>query len=176
MVFEHRPWQALRRAAVAVALLVAPHVAGAGGLDRPSAQVLLTVTGAIDLKNDGDAALFDRPMLEEIAPESFTTTTIWTDGEQRFEGTSLKGLLDLLGVEDGTLKATALNDYAVEIPVSDAVEGGPIIAHRRNGEEMSIRDKGPLWIVYPYDRNADYRTEQVFARSIWQLDRIEVIE
>ena len=43
-------------------------------------------------------------------------------------------------------------------------------------ETMSIRDKGPLWVVYPYDSSADYRTEVIYSRSIWQLDRIEVVD
>jgi hypothetical protein len=59
--------------------------------------------------------------------------------------------------------------------MSDAVEGGPIVAYLMNGEEMSIRDKGPLWVIYPYDSDADFRSEVVFTRSIWQLDRLVVI-
>ena len=62
------------------------------------------------------------------------------------------------------------------MPLTDAVEGGPIVAYRMDGETMSVRDKGPLWIVYPYDSDADYRTEVIYSRSIWQLDRIEVIK
>jgi hypothetical protein len=94
----------------------------------------------------------------------------------RFEGVSLDVITDLLGVEEGTLLATAINDYTVEIPVADAVPGGPIIAYLMDGEEMSVREKGPLWVVYPYDSNADYRSEVVYSRSIWQLDRIEVVK
>ena len=41
---------------------------------------------------------------------------------------------------------------------------------------MSLRDKGPLWIVYPFDSNPSYSTEVTYARSIWQLDRIEVLD
>ena len=74
------------------------------------------------------------------------------------------------------MKATAINDYAVEIPVSDAVVGGPIVAYFLNGEPMSVRDKGPLWIVYPFDADPHYQTEVIYSRSIWQLDRIELIE
>jgi hypothetical protein len=44
-----------------------------------------------------------------------------------------------------------------------------------DGKTMSVRDKGPLWIIYPYDSSADYRTEVVYSRSIWQLDRIEAV-
>ena len=74
------------------------------------------------------------------------------------------------------LRATAINNYAIEIPVSDAVNEGPIIAYLMDGKKMSVRDKGPLWIVYPYDANPDYRSEVVYSRSIWQLDRIEFVQ
>ena len=60
--------------------------------------------------------------------------------------------------------------------VEDAVEGGPIIAYRLNGDRMSVRDKGPLWVVYPYDSDQVYQTEVIYSRSIWQLYRIDVIE
>jgi hypothetical protein len=85
-------------------------------------------------------------------------------------------LTDAIGTETGTLLATAINDYTVEIPLSDATEGGPILAMRMNGEIMSLRDKGPLWVIYPYDQNAAYRSEVTYSRSIWQLDRIEVTQ
>ena len=68
----------------------------------------------------------------------------------------------------------ALNDYAVDIPVADAVEGGPIVAYEIDGKALPIRNRGPLWIVYPYDARADYRSEVVYARSIWQLDRLDI--
>ena len=103
------------------------------------------------------------------------TSTIWTEGVNTFEGVPLKSLVDLAGAESGQLLASAINDYTIEIPVSDAVEGGPIVAFLFNGDRMSVRDKGPLWIIYPYDHSADYRSEVTYSRSIWQLDRIEVV-
>ena len=102
------------------------------------------------------------------------TSTIWTDGVHSFTGVALSDLTGPRGVDGGTLLATAINDYTVEIPVTDAVAGGPIIAYLMDGAEMSVRDKGPLWIIYPYDSSAEYRSEVIYARSIWQLDRIEV--
>ena len=122
----------------------------------------------------GETHNFTLSDLQSMPVSSFETTTIWTDRSQEFEGVSLKDLFDTLNVEDGTITATAINDCAVEIPMSDAVEGGPIIAYYTNGEEMSRRDKGPLWVVYPYDSDIAYQTELVYSRSIWQLDRISV--
>ena len=119
---------------------------------------------------------FDMDALVALGAEEFTTNTIWTEGKQTFTGVPLSAFLSNVGVAEGKLKATAINDYAVEVPLEDAVEGGPIIAYLRNGETMSVRDKGPLWLVYPYDADPKYQTEVIYSRSIWQLDRLELIE
>lgn len=148
----------------------------ASSLEAPRGADLLVVSGNLQVSNRQRAAAFDLEMLSALPKTTITTTTIWTDGPQVFIGVSLHDLLRVLEVEDGTLMATAINDYAVEIPVSDAVQGGPIIAYWRNGAPMSLRDKGPLWIVYPYDSNPVYKREQIYARSIWQLDRIIIVD
>lgn len=88
----------------------------------------------------------------------------------------LSSLLDRLGVSSGTIRAQAINDYAIEIPVADIETEAPMIAYAMNGENMSRREKGPLWVIYPYDSDAKYRSEVVYSRSIWQLDRIEVVK
>ena len=112
--------------------------------------------------------------LRKMDATTFQTTTIWTHGLQEFTGVALHVLLDETGAEGSTLAATAINDYVIEIPVSDAIPGGPIIAYERNGSTMSVREKGPLWIVYPYDSNIEYQSEVTYSRSIWQLDRLEL--
>lgn len=145
------------------AITVMPAVALAG-------EILLTLT------HEGGTSEFDLVALEALGAEEFSTTTIWTEGEQSFTGVSLLTLLSEVGISDGTIRATAINDYAVEIPVSDAVAGGPIVAYALNGQTMSVRDKGPLWIVYPFDSDPKYKSEVIFSRSIWQLDRIEAIK
>ncbi|APE42418.1 oxidoreductase [Sulfitobacter alexandrii] len=161
----------------ALALVAASALsAGAEELAQPQGEVILTVSGPLATTNVDGTAQFDLEMLEALDATTFETTTIWTEGEHSFTGVSLDLLVDRLGLEGETLRATAINDYAIDIPLSDAVEGGPIVAYRMDGDTMSVRDKGPLWIVYPYDANPDYRTEVVYSRSIWQLDRIEVVE
>ncbi|MEY1557878.1 oxidoreductase [Yoonia sp. R2331] len=145
-------------------------------IQAPEGEVLLTAGGEISVTNVDETLQFDLAALTEMDSTAFETETIWTDGVHTFEGVSLHVFADLVGAEAGTFLAAAINDYTVEIPVSDAVEGGPIIAYFMDGEEMSVRDKGPLWIIYPYDSSADYRSEVIFSRSIWQLDRIEVVK
>ena len=145
-------------------------------LATPEGVVLLTVSGNVAVTNVGDTAQLDLAMLEEMGIRTIETSTIWTKGVIKFEGVPLDVFVERLGLTGETLRATAINEYAVTVPLSDAVEGGPIIAYRMNGQEMSVRDKGPLWIVYPYDSDADFRSEVVYSRSIWQLDRIEAVD
>ncbi|WP_051312463.1 putative pterin-binding protein [Pseudodonghicola xiamenensis] len=157
-----------------VMALSLPLRAMAQDLAPPEGEVLLTVSGEITQTNVGATAQFDRRLLESMQPVTIATTTIWTDGVQQFTGIPLIRLMRAVGASGHRLKATAINDYAVDIPSSDWVENGPIVAYLRNGAPMSVRDKGPLWIVYPYDTNPAYQGEVIYARSIWQLDRIIV--
>jgi len=157
---------------VCAVLFAAPALAE--DLPAPTGEILLTVTGAISAANQGDAAVFDLDMLKAVGEVTFTTTTPWTEGERSFTGVPLEALMQAVGVTGGMLTAKAINDYAIEIPVSDAVTDGPIIAYLQNGEPMSVREKGPLWVVYPYDSKEDYQAEVIYSRSIWQLTNLDV--
>lgn len=136
-------------------------------LAEPDAdKVVLTVSGLAETRS------FTIADLQQLDVETFVTSTIWTDGPQVFSGVPLKMFVDHIGISQGTLMLQAINDYAITMPVEDAMIDGPIIAYLRNGEHMTVRDKGPLWLVYPYDASDAFQTEVVHARSIWQLNRI----
>ncbi len=163
-------------AALLLACLPLVSAARAGELAPPSGKPVLTVSGAIASRNAPSGAVFDLAMLKALPQASFSTRTIWTDGPVTFEGVRLKDLVAAVGASGGTLHAIALNDYAVDIPVADATADGPIVAYAIDGHALPVRNRGPLWIVYPYDAKADYRSEVVYSRSIWQLNRIDVRE
>ncbi|MBK5927316.1 oxidoreductase [Rhodobaculum claviforme] len=112
--------------------------------------------------------------LRALDPVTLTTSTPWTDSAQRFEGVPLARLLGSPRPGDGTLRLVALNDYVVEMPLADVGDTLPIVAYSRDGQPMSIRDKGPYWVIYPFDDSPDHRSETHFSRSVWQLVRIEV--
>ncbi|SHJ62051.1 hypothetical protein SAMN04488012_11315 [Palleronia salina] len=144
-------------------------------IDQDADDVILTVTGALHSEDGDDIARFDLERLRELDETRIETSTIWTEGTHEFHGTSLAAFVEEFDITDGILRARAINDYAIDIPVSDAVEGGPIMAWHLDGAPMSLREKGPLWVIYPYDSAPEYRSELIYSRSIWQLDRIEVI-
>lgn len=113
--------------------------------------------------------------LNALPQSGFETTTIWSAGQQRFDGVLLKDIAAYVGAPHGMLELSALNEYIVEFDLSAQVEQHALVATSRNGAEMSTRDKGPLWVVFPYDESDLYQTETVFALSIWQMDRIAVM-
>ncbi|CUH88974.1 Oxidoreductase molybdopterin binding domain protein [Phaeobacter sp. CECT 5382] len=138
---------------------------------QSSEEILLTIEVVAEA---GLTQKFTLSQLRAMGAESFETETIWTTGVQRFTGVPLVDLIAPLEVKQGVLQARAVNDYMIEIPLSDAVEGGPIIAYERNGKTMPLRSKGPLWLVYPYDSNPAYKTEAIYSRSIWQLESLSI--
>ncbi|OYU18448.1 MAG: oxidoreductase [Rhodobacteraceae bacterium PARR1] len=140
----------------------------------PSGQTILFVDGAIANTNVGSEAQFDLESLMTQPSITFTTSTTWTEGTPTFTGVPLKALLEALGATGTTVTATALNNYAIDIPVDSLNDDAPIVAYHIDGKSFSRRDKGPLWIVYPYDSSADYRNDLVYGRSIWQLERLTV--
>ncbi|MFV0334260.1 MAG: oxidoreductase [Tropicimonas sp.] len=145
------------------------------GAPLHAGEILLSVSGDVAAPETGDSWTFDMEALRALPSTRIETTTIWTEGRQSFEGVSLDVLLDHVGAAQGEIEASALNDYTVTIPTDDAVPGGPIIAYLHDGKEMSVREKGPLWIMYPFDDNESYRSEDYYARSIWQLDRLRIV-
>ncbi|WP_245776356.1 oxidoreductase [Thalassovita taeanensis] len=156
------------------ALCLSSTFATADNLPLPQGEILLTISGAVEHTNNGETTVFDIEMLQQLGAMEFTTNTIWTEGPQKFTGVPLKALVAYVDAQGATLRATAINDYAVDIPVDSLADDGPIVAYFLNDVPMSVREKGPLWVVYPYDSNDDYRNEVIYSRSVWQLDRIVI--
>ena len=68
-----------------------------------------------------------------------------------FTGVPMNKLMDAVGAKGTSLTVTALNDYATDIPIEDFKNQPVILATKRDGNYMPVRDKGPLFIVYNYD-------------------------
>lgn len=146
----------------------------ATALEPPKGPVVLTVSGAIAHANDGKLARFDIALLDAIDRTSFVTATPWHDHRARFEGITGKALMKAVGATGTSVSAVALNDYASTIPMADFVELGLLIASRVDGKQLTVREKGPLWIVYPFDSSPKLNSGVYHGRSVWQLARLEI--
>lgn len=153
--------------------VVAPWAA-AESLPRPEGPIILTVEGDITNTNHGDQAVFDRAMLESLGMVTVRTSTPWTDGVTEFEGPLGRSLLAAVGAGEGTLIVRALNDYSANVPVADFYKYQVILAMKMNGAYMRVRDKGPLFVIYPFDSSSELNTEVIHNRSVWQVKSIRI--
>ena len=159
--------------ASATCLALTSPAALAEGFPAPTGEVLLTVSGTIAETNTADGRLeLDQAMLEALPQNTITTSTTWTEGTPKFQGVLVKDLIEAVGATGSTITLTAANDYQISIPMADVQDDAPLLSYLMNDNVMSLRDKGPVWMVYPYDADAKYRTEETYSRSIWQLTQI----
>lgn len=143
-------------------------------METPTQPPILTVSGRIKVTNADGVAQFDRPMLEALGLQRVETTTPWHPGTVRFDGVSLARLMQVVGAEGDRVSVVALNDYSSEIPIEDFAKYGTILAIKRDGAYMPVRDKGPLFVIYPYDSSPELKHQKFYARSVWQVAKIIV--
>ncbi len=143
-------------------------------LEKPAGPVVLTLQGGVSKTNQGEKAQFDMKMLEKLPQKSFTTQTPWYPQPVTFTGPLLRDVLAAAGAKGSKITAVALNDYKTEIPFDDATRHDVIVARLMNDRPMPIREKGPLFIVFPFDTKAELRTELYYNRSAWQLSTLQI--
>ncbi|MGO4705243.1 molybdopterin-dependent oxidoreductase [Microvirga sp. 2MCAF38] len=154
--------------------LVCASFSHAEPLPAPTEKPILTVSGKIDTTNKDDSAQFDLSMLLGLGLVTVETTTPWYNGPVKFEGISLDKLMKRVGAKGERVVAVALNDYSSEIPIEDFAKYNVILALKRNGEYMPIRDKGPLFIIYPFDSIPELKSQTYYGRSVWQVAKLIV--
>lgn len=159
--------------AIAVGLAVSS-ASMAQSLVAPKSAPILVISGDITNTNVAGTAQFDLPMLEALGMEKMSTKTPWYEGVVTFEGVPMDKLMKMVGAKGTSVRAVALNDYAINIPISDFAEYGTMLAIKRDGQYMPVRDKGPLFIVYPFDSNSELQTQTYYGRSAWQLAKLVV--
>ncbi|MGY3914056.1 molybdopterin-dependent oxidoreductase [Aeromonas australiensis] len=158
-------------------LYIAPLLAALCGTAQaaPSPEnALLKVEGAISSPTHQALVLWDSAMLDQLPVHEIKTHTPWYDDAKTFSGPLLKEVLAKVGATGKQLTITALNDYSVQVPVSDAEQYQVILARTINGKPLSVRDKGPLFLIYPFDQYPELQNKLYYGRAIWQISTIKV--
>jgi hypothetical protein len=159
-----------RRFLMLPALAAAPPVLADTTAAR--ARPILQVSGRIGA---AEAVRFDLDALEALGRADLVTRTAWTgDAPRRFTGVPLARLLGHVGAQGQMLRAVALNDYAITAPVPELVQHGAFLATRQDDQPLRIRDRGPVWMIFPWSQRPELDVALVRERSIWQLRAITI--
>ena len=133
---------------------------------------ILIVTGNVN--NGNGPVRFSLSSLEMLGVVAVETKTPWHNQKVRFEGVPMSVLMKEVGAKGDVVEAHALNDYSTMIPVEDFRKFNVILATRKNGVPMPVRDNGPLFIIYPYDSDPDLQSQRYYGRSAWQVKELKV--
>lgn len=141
----------------------------------PEGPAVLSLTGRIGLRNTPQGFDFDMAALAALPQHALRTRTPWHPGAPTFTGPLLRTVLAHVQAQGRTLLASALNDYRVEIPATDAQDWDVIIARLQDGRPMRVRERGPLFVIYPFDQDRALLDQRYINRSVWQLRRLDVV-
>lgn len=136
-----------------------------------SDPVILTIDGKIA---GGTPRDFTSSELEALGSASIVTSTPWHDGKPTFEGVPMDTLLAHVGATGEVAEVLALNNYRTTIPLADFSEYPVLLALEQDGEYMTVRNKGPLFIIYPFDDFDELRTDLYYSRAAWQVRSITI--
>jgi hypothetical protein len=129
-----------------------------------TAQTVLTVI------HDDATIEYDLAALQALPQTEYTTENGFIDNTSLFSGPLLRDVLELSDLlDEDTITLKAANDYEISYPVSDATDYDVIIATKMDGDEMSVREKGPLWLMYPFSDFPELSDGIFKSRIIWQL-------
>ncbi|WP_050752678.1 hypothetical protein [Yoonia vestfoldensis] len=126
--------------------------------------------------NSAGQIIMTDDQLQAMEQVEIITDTPWTKTPMTYEGPTLWSVLEQAGAIGREFEMIALNDYSIRLAADRITPDWPIVARLQNGKTMSVRDKGPYWVMFPFDQNKDLQTETFFALSIWQLAKIRVID
>jgi hypothetical protein len=91
-----------------------------------------------------------------------------------WQGISLRELLKISGTSAKSIRILALNGYYATIPIADIERYDPLLAYRRNGQNLTIRDKGPFILIYPFNDFRELNHQIYINRSVWQINEIHI--
>lgn len=153
----------------------------------PPTEVLLTVTGkgvkrvadkgalAAEPAAAAEVAEFTLAALAAMPQHTIITKAPWHDGVRTYSGPLLRDVLAAAQAQSGAARFIALNDYKIDMPLEDAALYPVVLAIRLDGKPMLVRDKGPLFVMYPFDKHPELAKTKYFSRCVWQLHRIELL-
>ncbi|MEZ8116690.1 hypothetical protein [Vibrio splendidus] len=125
--------------------------------------------------HSGKKYALSREQLLTLPQTEITTTLPWVEGLTVYSGVTLQTVLENMDLPiSPQVTFVALNDYKIAVPKEDFDTYEPIIAIKKNGEFMSVREKGPYWLIYPISANPETNTPDFHAKMIWQIRDIHL--
>lgn len=139
--------------------------------------VVLTVYGDITLNNHHyNRQDFTLSELQALTQAEITTAHPWSTEPHHYRGVDMNSLLNFLFSHRRvlSLQLEALNNFSIDVSWEQISSHSPILAWQENKQVMSLRNKGPLWLVLPFDQVSKVQQADFLHFMVWQLRVIRV--
>ena len=142
------------------------------GVPAVAQDVALTV-----LNSDSETPVQEYSLedLDRLTQVTIVTSNEFVDAPTSFAGPLVRDVVSRSGgAATGTATLVAANDYEIMIDIAEFFEYDVVMATRADGNLLSRRTKGPIWIIYPMSDHPELQDASFNARLIWQLVRMEL--
>jgi hypothetical protein len=134
-------------------------------------QAVYTVTGNI---NGGAPLTFGLDDIANIGETEIKTSIfVMGDAQHTVKGVLMRDLMRHVGGKGQNAKIAALDGYTMDVPVEDFLKYDVVLATEIDGKKLTVRDKGPAWLIYPASANPELKDTIYESRSVWQIKTIE---
>lgn len=171
--------------AVAAVLLACPMLFG--GIARAAVngepqpvQLAPLPSGSVSLVFAGAPGQPERKLsfaeIEALGLHRVHTATFWPGDDGVYEGPLLRDVLQAAGLgEAAAIRVVALDGFSQVLPRADWTRWPVLLATRRDGKAMTVRNKGPFRIIYPRDMNPGLQDPSYRLRWVWLIRSIEAV-
>lgn len=138
------------------------------------AEPFLTVAGTSD-KGEDLVLEYSIEQLLALDQHEIQTANDFVNEVHVFSGPLMRDLFADFSLKNAeTISLTALNDYRTSFPLAEVFDYDVIIALSMSGKRLTMRDKGPMWVIYPMDEYKILRNPIYNSRLVWQLKSVEL--
>ena len=114
----------------------------------------------------------DETLLQQGMTEIKTKLVSQGDTVSTVRGLEIRPLLKSLDLQGNNLYVEALDGYALDVPRADIEKYKVLLAVEVDGKRLTVREKGPAWVVYPVSDHKELDAPVFEARSVWQIKSI----
>ena len=144
-------------------------------IPEPDSEPIPTVHGKVGTTNSDAAIVMDKSAVEAVGVVEYDVHDPFEDQSIVYSGVLMSDLLKVWQIPDEveTVRITALNDYQIDVPITDFYNYPVLLALQADGVYMEPSYRGPAMLVYPMD---DFELDPISIkrRWIWQIKSIEL--
>jgi len=146
----------------------------AHAIPAPQGEPILWISGKISHSNSASGIEMDEAMLQALDSGTIHTNNHVIEQVTEYSGPTLISLLEYVGATGTQVKVRAWDEYFATIPIADIKAYQVLLATHESGERMTIDDKGPFFIVFPFSDNPELKNDYYYSLSVWQIKEIVV--